>query len=68
MFLIRKLVLILLKNNIVFKAKHIAGTQNSIADALSRKQFKTFQELAPQANKIPEKIPVEFQQLMLEMK
>ena len=38
MFFVRRLVLICLEYNIVFKAKHIAGVKNRLADSLSRLQ------------------------------
>ena len=41
MFFVRKLVLICLEYNIVFKAKHIAGVKNRLADSLSRLQVQT---------------------------
>ena len=53
MHLLRMLVALCLKHNIVFKAVHIAGKRNAIADALSRLQIKRFKELAPQADLVP---------------
>lgn len=47
MFFVRKLVLICLKLNIMFKAKHVKGIHNSLADALSRLQIRRFQQMAP---------------------
>ena len=47
MSFVRQLVLICLRNNIVFKAKHVPGSRNALADALSRLQVQTFQRLAP---------------------
>ena len=38
-----QLVLICLRNNIVFKAKHVPGSRNALVDALSRLQVQTFQ-------------------------
>ena len=38
----RKLVSICLHHNILFKAKHIRGIHNNLADALSRLQVQTF--------------------------
>lgn len=64
MFLIRKLVLMLMQYNIIFKAKHISGIDNGIADALSRKQWGRFQQLAPTANQVPDPIPSTFHSLM----
>ena len=43
----RKLVSICLHHNILFKAKHIPGVRNQLADALSRLQVQTFRQLAP---------------------
>ena len=36
MIFVRKLVLVCLRQNILFKAKHISGFKNTLADALSR--------------------------------
>ena len=47
MVFVRKLVLVCLSNNIVFKAKHIPGLCNTLADALFRLQLQTFKQLAP---------------------
>lgn len=47
MFFVRKLVLICLQYNILFKAKHIPGIHNFLADALSRQQVDRFQACAP---------------------
>ena len=47
MFFVRKLVLICLQNNILFKAKHVQGVHNTLADSLSRLQVETFKRLAP---------------------
>ena len=60
MKLVRPMVLYLLKFNVLFRAQHILGKQNNIADALSRKQFHLFRELAPRAKVNPEELPVEF--------
>ncbi|OCT70392.1 hypothetical protein XELAEV_18037310mg [Xenopus laevis] len=49
--LLRHLVLCCLVNNIWVRAKHILGTRNEIADALSRFQLQRFQRLAPEADK-----------------
>jgi hypothetical protein len=54
MELVRRLVLKLMLNNVVFKAKHIASVDNDIADSISRKQWQRFRELAPTAKSIPE--------------
>lgn len=47
MIFVRKLVLVCLRQNILFKAKHISGFKNSLADALSRLQIPRFKKLAP---------------------
>ena len=47
MAFVRKLVSICLHYNILFKAKHIPGVRNQLADALSRLQVQTFRRLAP---------------------
>ena len=46
MKLIRRLVLAALKFNVSFRAKHIAGKQNVIADQLSRFQFQKARPVA----------------------
>ena len=40
MFFVRKLVLACLRYNIAYKAKHIVGVSNILADALSRSQVQ----------------------------
>ena len=57
MSLLRRLVLSALKLNIHIKARHLAGTKNSLADALSRGQFHRFRALAPHADMSPTVIP-----------
>ena len=47
MAFVRKLVSICLHDNILFKAKHIRGVHNNLADALSRLQVQTFRQLIP---------------------
>ena len=47
MKLIRHLVFLTMYNNIQFKALHILGCKNEIADALSRLQMVRFRTLAP---------------------
>ncbi|KAM4748862.1 uncharacterized protein WCC33_006262 [Rhinophrynus dorsalis] len=47
--LLRFLVLRCLQLNISFRAKHVPGLENDIADALSRFQFDRFRVLAPGA-------------------
>ena len=45
------------KYNIYVCIAHIAGTNNNIADCLSRFQQEKFKKLAPQANLAPDSIP-----------
>ena len=62
MCFVRKMVLVCLQNNIVFKAKHIAGISNKLADSLSRFQVSTFHQLAPaNMNRLPTDIPLHLQ-------
>ena len=49
MVIVRQMVLLCLKFNIMFKAKHIPGLKNTLADALSRLQVQKFQQLAPES-------------------
>lgn len=58
MAFVRKLVSICLHHNILFKAKHIPGVRNQLADALSRLQVQTFRHLAPpHMDSLPTEIP-----------
>ena len=59
MELVRHFVLGLMKNNVVFKAKHISSVDNKIADSISRKEWQRFKELVPTARSFPEKLPQE---------
>ena len=62
MFFVRKLVLICLQRNILFKAKHVRGVYNTLADSLSRLQVDTFKRLAPvHMEGKPTDIPVHLQ-------
>ena len=59
MSFVRKLVALCLKYNILFRAKHIPGVHNTLADALSRLQVSTFKQLAPAGtNQHSTEIPV----------
>ena len=58
MSFVRKLVSVCLKYNIVFKAKHVFGVHNKLADSLSRLQIHIFKQLAPAyMNPCPSEIP-----------
>ena len=57
MSLVRKLVFVTLRYNILVKPQHISGSLNLIADALSRCNWQRFRQLAPTADQEPEVIP-----------
>lgn len=57
MKLVRRLVLVCLRYNLVLSAQHIAGIDNGIADALSRFQMERFRELCPRACTFPTLVP-----------
>jgi hypothetical protein len=46
-----------LSYNIVFRAKHIAGKSNIVADKLSRFHFQKARQVAPWLNLTPAEIP-----------
>ncbi|CAC5400947.1 unnamed protein product [Mytilus coruscus] len=56
---IRPLVLLTMLNNIQFTAVRIKGSENKIADAISRFQMDRFRCLAPTADIYPAPIPLE---------
>ena len=60
MALMRPFILYTLQNNIIFRAQHIEGKNNEIADAISRQQWDRFRRLAPQAQANPREIPAIF--------
>jgi hypothetical protein len=68
MELIRPLVLLSMINNIYFKACHIDGYNNAIADSISRKQWSRFRALAPKSHQQPAPIPEDFTKMILELK
>ena len=57
MTLVRDLVLTSLQHNIVFRAKHIEGVHNTLADHLSRFQVDKFKELYPGVDPQPTSVP-----------
>ena len=59
MALIRKLFFLAAQNNFTVNVSHIKGTNNAIADALSRLQLHKFRQLAPMASLHPTPIPAE---------
>ncbi|KAK3107863.1 hypothetical protein FSP39_023831 [Pinctada imbricata] len=68
MSLLRPLVLALMNYNITFKARHIEGANNEIADSISRKQWDRFRKLAPNADQRPETVPTLFRDRIFSMK
>lgn len=68
MSFLRSLILVTLQHNIQFKAQHILGIDNKIADAISRKQWDFFRRIAPNADKDPQPIPRPFQILFTQTK
>ena len=61
MVFVRKLVLICLHYNIHFRARHVPGIYNELADSLSRLQVEKFRRLAPQVQPSPTPIPLDLQ-------
>lgn len=66
--LLRKLVFLTMYNNIQFKAIHIEGSRNEIADILSRFQEHRFRSLAQNADLLPADIPQELLNMISELK
>jgi len=64
MKLVRHLVLFTMCNNMQFKAVHVEGSKNVIADALSRFQMARFWKVAPNANKEPAVIPLKILEII----
>ena len=58
MILLRRLVLVTMEHNIMFRATHVRGLDNSLPDAISRFQFGRARRLAPwlrdESTRIPE--------------
>lgn len=57
MIILRALTLLCLKLNIAFKAQHVSGCVNLLADSLSRFNFQKFHDLAPAADLVPTPVP-----------
>lgn len=68
MKLVRPLVLFTLCNQTQFKAKHIFGSKNDIADSLSRFQMSRFRRVAEKADQQPSPVPMKFLELISNMK
>ena len=56
-FLLRELTLIAITNHFTFTAIHIPGSNNTLADALSRFNFQAFFAAAPDADSISSPLP-----------
>lgn len=67
MKLIRPFVLLTMLHNVQFKAIHIEGIKNEIADSLSRFQMARFRRLAPSADNNPVPVPREFWTIILDL-
>lgn len=63
MILVRRLVLALMKYNILFSAEHIPGLFNTLPDLLSRLQVKKFLEVSLDSGDEPTAIPSHLLQL-----
>lgn len=61
MILIRDLVLTSLRHNILFRARHIPGVNNTRADLISRFQVDQFKQIAPETDESPTPVPVRLQ-------
>ena len=59
MVLVRFIVLESLINNVKISARFVCSQDNCRADALSRRKFKLFKSLSPQASEQPEEIPTQ---------
>ena len=57
MVLLRVLVLSCLHYNILLRARHVPGLQNTQADYISRFHVESFKEIAPQADELPTPVP-----------
>ena len=57
MVLVRDLVLTSLRHNIVFRAHHVPGVDNTRADLISRLQIQEFRNVFPEADLLPTQVP-----------
>ncbi|XP_052428992.1 uncharacterized protein LOC127970440 [Carassius gibelio] len=55
--LLRRLIWIAACDQFIISAKHVPGTENQIADSLSRFLFQKFRTLAPEADQFPTPVP-----------
>lgn len=61
MKLVRPLVLLCMKHNILFRAKHVPGVDNVLADLISRQKLQEARSIAPHLCKEPLEVPVQWQ-------
>ena len=57
MCLVRHMVLVSMKFNIHFRAKHVGSRHDRLADSLSLLQVQTFYRMAPWADQTPTILP-----------
>jgi hypothetical protein len=57
MVLVRRLVVAAMTHNVIFKARHIPGFSNVVADNLSRFSFQEAFAVAPWLDRTPTSIP-----------
>ena len=57
MYLVRRLVLLSLSFDILFKSTHLPGRCNVLSDALSRLQVSKFRSMLPEADILPTGVP-----------
>ncbi len=60
MFLLRKSVITCMSFNVLFRAIHVPGLLNSVADALSCLQLARTRKLAPWLDQAPTPLPKNF--------
>ena len=67
MKLVRKLVILCMRHNILFAAKHVPGHSNVLADKLSRNRLQDAKKLYPSLDQEPAPVPQGWmlQQLLL---
>ena len=56
MFLLRRMFLVAAQSSFTFRASHLPGKVNLLADALSRFRFQTFRQLHPDADPQPTEV------------
>ena len=57
MYLLRRLVSVCLRFNILFRSKFLSTNENLLCDCLSRYKLKLFHDLAPWADNSPRQVP-----------